>query len=202
MPIWDRNPYFSRHKIRSSSAEFSEYYWTFLQLHQEIWLMFLILPKTLAHPPKKKGGMKGINDLTIAPPFAVVLFCEICKQSKFISWGIIWELKGQNTKKYSDVVIPKTCAAFVCIFQWLPLLKSSSLLTFIAHPLFSRLLCEWVGNGALLNGKIFNFLILFRNEMHLAQYSMGVYSLKFFFVIMPLLHFCCKYPYKTLVCNP
>ena len=47
--------------------------------------------------------MKGINDLTIAPPFTVVLFCEICKQSKFISWGIIWELKGQNTKKYSDV---------------------------------------------------------------------------------------------------
>ena len=164
---------------------------------------FWYLRKTLAHPPKKKGGMKGINDLTIAPPFAVVLFCEICKQSKFISWGIIWELKGQNTKKYSDVVIPRTCAAFVCIFQWLPLLKSSSQLTFIAHPLFSRLLSLWMsGKWGLIEWENLQFPYFFRNEMHLAQYSMGVYSLNFFAVIMPLLHFCCKYPYKTLVCNP
>ena len=170
-------------------------------MHQEIWLMFLILPKTLAHPPKKKGGMKGINDLTIAPPFAVVLFCEICKQSKFISWGIIWELKGQNTKKYSDVVIPRTCEAFVCIFQWLPLLKSSSQLTFIAHP----------------RPSLVDFFV---NEWEMGPYWMGKSSISLFFpkwnafgtifngglqpqffVIMPL-HICCKYPYKTLVCNP
>ena len=155
MPIWDRNPYFFRHKIRSSSAEFSEYYWTFLQLHQEIWLMFWIPPKTLAHPPRKKGGMKGINDLTIAPPFTVVLFCEICKQSKFISWGIIWELKGQNTKKYSDVVIPKTCAA--CVRGYFSMIAAKVVVATNFYCSFS--LGEWMGNGALLNGKIFNFLI-------------------------------------------